>query len=78
MRIEKGHAAGGELNGQTTAQDLGFSRLMAMGKDFIGRALSQREALVDAGSPGARRLQAARPERQALGRRAFRRARTRR
>jgi heterotetrameric sarcosine oxidase alpha subunit len=46
MRIEKGHAAGGELNGQTTAQDLGFSRLMAMGKDFIGRALSQREALV--------------------------------
>src|SRR4029077_13299480 len=47
MRVEKGHAAGGELNGQTTAQDLGFSRLMAMGKDFIGRAMSQRSALLD-------------------------------
>ncbi len=47
MRVEKGHAAGAELNGQTTAQDLGFSRLMAMGKDFIGRALSQRPALLD-------------------------------
>jgi heterotetrameric sarcosine oxidase alpha subunit len=47
MRVEKGHAAGSELNGQTTAQDLGFSRLMAMGKDFIGRAMSQRPALLD-------------------------------
>ena len=47
MRVEKGHAAGAELNGQTTAQDLGFSRMMAMGKDFIGRALSQRPALLE-------------------------------
>jgi sarcosine oxidase subunit alpha len=48
MRMEKGHAAGAELNGQTTAQDLGLGRMMAMGKDFIGRALSQREALIEA------------------------------
>ena len=47
MRIEKGHVSGGELNGQTTARDLGLGRMMAMGKDFIGRALSQREALVE-------------------------------
>ncbi len=47
MRIEKGHVAGAELNGQTTARDLGLGRMMAMGKDFIGRALSQREALVE-------------------------------
>ena len=38
--------AGVELNGQTTATDLGLGRMMAMGKDFIGRALSQRAALV--------------------------------
>jgi sarcosine oxidase subunit alpha len=48
MRIEKGHVSGGELNGQTTARDLGLGRMMAMGKDFIGRALSQREALIEA------------------------------
>jgi len=47
MRVEKGHAAGAELNGQTTAADLGLGRMMAMGKDFIGRALSQREALIE-------------------------------
>ncbi|MBV9431514.1 MAG: sarcosine oxidase subunit alpha, partial [Hyphomicrobiales bacterium] len=47
MRVEKGHAAGGELNGQTTAHDLGFSRLMAKGKDFIGRAMSERPGLLD-------------------------------
>jgi sarcosine oxidase subunit alpha len=51
MRIEKGHVSGGELNGQTTARDLGLERMMAMGKDFIGRALSQREALVEADRP---------------------------
>ena len=27
MRIEKGHVAGGELNGQTTARDLGLRAL---------------------------------------------------
>jgi len=48
MRVEKGHAAGAELNGQTTAQDLGFARMMVMSKDFIGRALSQRLALLEA------------------------------
>ncbi|SEC84683.1 N-methylglutamate dehydrogenase subunit C [Rhizobiales bacterium GAS188] len=51
MRIEKGHAAGGELNGHTTARDLGLKRMMAMGKDFIGRALSQREALLEPDRP---------------------------
>ena len=51
MRIEKGHVAGGELNGRTTARDLGLKRMMAMGKDFIGRALSQREALIEPDRP---------------------------
>lgn len=47
MRIEKGHVAGNELNGTTTAADLGLGRMMAGQKDFIGRVLSQRPALID-------------------------------
>ncbi len=46
LRIEKGHPAGGELNGQTTARDLGLERMMSKRKDFIGRALAQRPALL--------------------------------
>lgn len=51
MRIEKGHPAGGELNGQTTAGDLGLARLMSGKKDFIGRAMATRPALVAADRP---------------------------
>ncbi|RVQ64627.1 sarcosine oxidase subunit alpha family protein [Croceicoccus ponticola] len=45
LRIEKGHAAGGELNGQVTAGDLGLGRMVSKKKDFIGRALAERPAL---------------------------------
>ena len=45
MRIEKGHAAGNELNGQTTAQDLGMGRMVSKKKDCIGNTLSERENL---------------------------------
>jgi len=45
MRIEKGHVAGSELNGTTTAGDLGFARMLSREKDFIGRVLAQRPAL---------------------------------
>ena len=51
MRIEKGHAAGPELNGQTTAHDLGLHKLLSKKKDFIGRALAARPALTDASRP---------------------------
>ena len=51
MRIEKGHAAGGELNGKTTARDLGLARMMSTRKDFVGAALAQRPALVAADRP---------------------------
>jgi len=51
LRIEKGHPAGGELNGQTTARDLGLGRMLSTRKDFIGRALAQRPALVDPQRP---------------------------
>jgi sarcosine oxidase subunit alpha len=52
MRIEKGHPAGNELNGQTTAHDLGFEKLLSKKKDFIGRALAARPALMYMARPG--------------------------
>ena len=51
MRIEKGHPAGNELNGQTTAADLGLGRMMSKKKDFIGRIMAQRQGLVDPARP---------------------------
>ena len=47
MRIEKGHVAGGELNGTTTAGDLGLGKMVSAKKDFIGRMMAQREGLMD-------------------------------
>ncbi|MDB5416267.1 MAG: sarcosine oxidase, alpha subunit [Rubritepida sp.] len=47
LRIEKGHPAGGELNGQTTARDLGLGGMLSKKKDYIGRVLAERPALTD-------------------------------
>jgi sarcosine oxidase subunit alpha len=47
MRIEKGHVAGGELNGTTTAADLGLGKMMSRKKDYIGRMMAERPGLVD-------------------------------
>ena len=46
LRIEKGHISGPELSGQTTARDLGLGRMMSSKKDYIGRVMAQRPALV--------------------------------
>ena len=51
MRIEKGHVAGNELNGQTTARDLGLERMMSRKKDYIGRIMAARPALIDPERP---------------------------
>jgi heterotetrameric sarcosine oxidase alpha subunit len=45
MRIEKGHPAGNELNGQTTARDMGMGRMVSKKKDSIGSILSERPEL---------------------------------
>jgi glycine cleavage system aminomethyltransferase T len=45
LRIEKGHVTGAELNGNTSAHDLGFGRMLKPQGDFIGRTLSARPAL---------------------------------
>ena len=47
MRIEKGHVTGGEINGQTTARDLGFGRMLKKSRDFVGGVLGERPGLLD-------------------------------
>jgi sarcosine oxidase, subunit alpha len=49
LRIEKGHVAGGELNGRVTADDLGLGRMMRAEGDFIGRRSLARSGLNDPG-----------------------------
>ncbi|MCF6433604.1 sarcosine oxidase subunit alpha family protein [Leisingera sp. MMG026] len=45
MRIEKGHAAGNELNGTTSALNLGMGRMVSKKKDCIGNTLTEREGM---------------------------------
>ena len=47
MRIEKGHSAGAEINGQRTAQSLGLGRMINKSKDSIGNVMSDRDAFND-------------------------------
>ncbi len=51
LRIEKGHAAGGELEGRTTLADLGLARMASNAKPFLGGALARREGLADETRP---------------------------
>ncbi len=47
LRTEKGHVVGGELNGRTTADDLGFGRMASSAKEFIGKRSLNRPGLTD-------------------------------
>lgn len=47
LRIEKGHIVGGELDGRTTAADLGFASMQKSEPDFIGKRALQRPGMVD-------------------------------
>jgi len=51
LRIEKGHAAGAELNGWTTAADLGFARMLKKTGGYVGCVLQNRPALSDPARP---------------------------
>jgi len=51
LRIEKGHVAGGELDGRVTAADLGLGKLARKAGGFVGAALAQRSALVEPHRP---------------------------
>ena len=47
LRIEKGLLTHAELHGRTTARDLGLARMVAAGKDCIGKVNATRPALLD-------------------------------
>ncbi len=51
MRIEKGHVTGSELNGQTTARDMGLAKMQSTKKDYIGRIMKERPGLIDPARP---------------------------
>lgn len=51
LRVEKGHVAGNEISGQTTAGDLGLGKMLSTKKDYIGRTMARRPALVAADRP---------------------------
>ncbi len=47
MRVEKGHVAGNELNGQSTALNMGLGKMVSRKKDSIGMVLSQRDGMTE-------------------------------
>lgn len=47
LRIEKGHVAGPELDGRTTAEDLGLGAMASRKKHYIGSSMLDREGLTD-------------------------------
>jgi sarcosine oxidase subunit alpha len=51
MRIEKGHIAGPEINGQTTARDCGLEKMIKKKGDFVGRVNAARPGLMAADRP---------------------------
>ena len=51
MRIEKGHISGPELNGTSTARDVGLGGMVSTKKDFIGRVLGDRPGIADPDRP---------------------------
>jgi sarcosine oxidase subunit alpha len=51
LRIEKGHPAGAELNGQVSAHDMNLGALAERPHDCVGRVMARRPALTDPGRP---------------------------
>lgn len=51
LRVEKGHVAGPEIDGRTTAVDLGLGKMCSDQKLYIGRRLLARPALQDPARP---------------------------
>jgi sarcosine oxidase subunit alpha len=49
LRVEKGHVTGAEIDGRTTADDLGLGGMLSKKKPFIGSAMAFREGLVREG-----------------------------
>ena len=59
LRIEKGHVGGAEINGQTTARDLGLAGMVTADKDCIGKVLARASGAARPGAADRRRGEAA-------------------
>ncbi|MBI1383582.1 MAG: sarcosine oxidase subunit alpha family protein [Rhizobiales bacterium] len=62
LRIEKGHVTHSEIDGRTSAADLGFDKMTNRGKDFIGRMASERPAFLETTRPVLVGLKAINPQ----------------
>ena len=51
LRIEKGHVAGNEIDGRTTATDLGLGRMASTKKRYIGQEMAGRSGMTDPDRP---------------------------
>ncbi|MER9076672.1 2Fe-2S iron-sulfur cluster-binding protein [Mesorhizobium sp. M0904] len=51
LRVEKGHVAGPEIDGRTTLEDLGLSRMAGKRSGYVGEVLGRREAFGDPERP---------------------------
>ncbi|BCH26970.1 sarcosine oxidase subunit alpha [Mesorhizobium sp. L-8-3] len=51
LRVEKGHVAGPEIDGRTTLDDLGLSRMAGKRRGYVGEVLGRREAFSDPARP---------------------------
>ncbi|WP_208646587.1 2Fe-2S iron-sulfur cluster-binding protein [Mesorhizobium waimense] len=51
LRVEKGHIAGPEIDGRTTLDDLGLSRMVGKRSGYVGEVLERREAFSDPARP---------------------------
>ncbi len=51
LRVEKGHVAGPEIDGRTTPEDLGLTRMIGARTGFVGAVLRQRPAFQEAARP---------------------------
>ncbi|SFH91455.1 2Fe-2S iron-sulfur cluster-binding protein [Albimonas pacifica] len=51
LRVEKGHVTGREIDGRVTPGDLGMPGMASRAKDYVGRALMEREGLLDPARP---------------------------
>ncbi len=47
LRIEKGHITGAEMDGRTTAADLGLGQMVSKKKSYVGSAMVDRTGLAD-------------------------------
>ncbi|MDX8462472.1 sarcosine oxidase subunit alpha family protein [Mesorhizobium humile] len=67
LRVEKGHVAGPEIDGRTTLDDLGLSRIAGKRNGYVGAVLGRREALSDPARPRLVGLQCVEPGKRLSG-----------